>query len=32
MIADIGPQLEPFLGEEDEWQAAWQRLRNRPRK
>jgi len=27
--AAIGPELEPFLGESDEWQAAWQRIRNR---
>jgi hypothetical protein len=30
--ADVGPELEPFLGESDEWQAAWQRIRNRARK
>ncbi len=29
--ADVG-DLEPFLGENDDWQAALQRARNRPRK
>ena len=28
---DVG-NLEPFLGENDEWQAALQRVRSRPRK